>query len=111
MSLSPGDHHHDFAFRGMGLVMCEELAGGAAAELLKFFCQLSGDAKLPIRHHIRAGGESFGESLRRLKKNDGLIAFPCCSQLALALPTFNRKKSAKRKFVCRESGTKKCGQN
>ncbi len=40
--------------------MCEELAGGAAAELLKFFGQLSRDAKLPVRHYINAGGKRFG---------------------------------------------------
>ena len=59
-SLPFRDHEHDLAFGRMGFVMCEELAGGAAAEFLEFLCQLPGDAKLPIRHHINAGGERFG---------------------------------------------------
>src|SRR6266542_4342849 len=60
MSLPPRDQQHDLAFRRMGLVMCEELTGTATAELLEFFCQLSGDAKLPIRHHTNAGGKCLG---------------------------------------------------
>ena len=38
MALPPGNHEHDLAFRGMGFVMCKQLAGSAAAELFEFFC-------------------------------------------------------------------------
>jgi len=54
-----GDHEDYLALRRMDLVMCEELAGSAAAVLLEFFCKLSRNAKLPIRHHINARGECF----------------------------------------------------
>jgi len=39
--------------------MFEKLAGDAATEFLEFFCQLSCDAKLAIRHDIDASGKCF----------------------------------------------------
>jgi hypothetical protein len=57
--LQSRDHEHDFALRRMGLKMCKKLAGSATAELLKLFCQLSCDAKLPLRHQINTSGECF----------------------------------------------------
>ena len=44
----------------MRLIMCKKLAGGAAAEFLKFLFQLARDAKLSLRYDIDSGGACFG---------------------------------------------------
>jgi hypothetical protein len=40
--------------------MHKEFTGGATPKFLEFFCELSSDAKLPIRYDIDANGKCFG---------------------------------------------------
>ena len=57
------------------------------------------DAELSIRHDLSASAERFDQAVRRFKEHRGFGALGCYSQLALTLPAFDRKKSAKAKFL------------
>ena len=45
IQLRARDKEHDFAFRRMCLVVCKQFGSSAATEFLKFFCQLTCDAR------------------------------------------------------------------
>src|SRR4029077_5934324 len=92
------DEKHDFAFHRMCLIVCKQFGSSAAAEFLKFFCQLTCDAQLPFRHNGTASLKCFKKPVRRFKKKRRLIAFSCYPQFALASAAFHRKKSTEREF-------------
>src|SRR4029077_1866180 len=106
-----GDDEHDFAFGRVCLIVCKQFGSSAATEFLKFFCQLTCDAQLPFRHNGTASLKCFKKPVRRLKKKRRLIAFSCYPQFALASAAFHRKKSTKREFLGRKSGTEQSDQN
>src|SRR6516225_4395402 len=105
MQLPARHDQHDFAFRRMRLIVYKQFGSNAATEFLKFFCQLTCDAQLPLRHDAAARLEGFNEPVRRFKKNRRLLAFNCNSQFALALAAFNRNKSTERELLGRKSRT------
>src|SRR6188474_602968 len=92
--LRAGDEEHDFAFRRTCLIVCKQFGSSAATEFFEFFCQLTCDAQLPVRHHRIAGVKCFKKPVRRFKKKRGLLAVSCYPQFALASAAFHRKKSS-----------------
>src|SRR5262249_4876529 len=109
--LRTGNDNYDLAFRRLTLVMRKEFTCGAAPKFLEFFCQLSCNTKLPIRHNIDAGGKRFGQTIKQLKKDNCLAGISGSPQLAFALSTFDRKKSAKAKFFGGKAGPDECCEN
>ncbi len=95
----------------MRVVVCEKFAGSSPAKLLEFFCELPGDAKVAVQHDVDARAKGFGQTVGGFKEDSSFVAFGCCPQLAFALSTFDREKSAKAKVLRRESRTDECDQN
>jgi hypothetical protein len=106
-----GNDEHDLALRPVSFVMREEFIGGTAPKFFESFCELSRNAKLPIRYNIDAGGKRFGQSIRRLEKDYCFAGFSGCSQFALALPCLYGQKSPERKFFGRKTGPHESGHN
>ncbi len=50
--------------------MREKVRRGAAAEFLKFFCQLARDAKLPLWHDLDASLKRSYEPIRRFEEDE-----------------------------------------
>jgi hypothetical protein len=73
--------------------MGKKFAGGATPKFFKSFCQLSRNAKLPIRHDIGTNGKCLPYPIRRFEKEYCFGTIGGRSQFSLALSTFDGKKS------------------
>src|SRR6516165_5111058 len=89
----------------MCLIVCKQFGSGAATEFLKFFCQLTCDAQLPLRHDAAASLKCFKKPVRRFKKKRRFLGFSCYPQFPLALAALHRKKSTERESLGGKSGT------
>src|SRR5262249_36586052 len=105
IQLRARDDEHDFAFRRMRFIVCQQFGSIAATKFLKFFCQLTRNAQLPIRHDRTASLKCFNKPVGRFKKKRRLLAFSCHPQFALASAAFHRKKSTERESLGGKSGT------
>src|SRR5246127_2526363 len=89
----------------MFLIVSKQFGSSAATEFLKFLCQLTCDAQLPVRHDGSARLKGFKKPVRRFKKKCRLLAFSRYPQFAFALAVFHRKKSTERESVGGKSRT------
>src|SRR5262245_56675564 len=89
----------------MRFIVCKQFGSIAAAEFLKFFCQFTRNAQLPVRHDCTASVKCFNKPVGRFKKKRRLLAFSCYPQFALASAAFHRKKSTERESLGGKSGT------
>src|SRR6266446_444763 len=97
------DQQHDFAFWRMGFIVREKFGRCTAAEFFEFLGELARNAELPTRKNVDAGGERFRQAIGRFEINGCFLARGRGAQLALALATLHRKKTAKKELFCRKS--------
>src|SRR4029078_13463627 len=95
----------------MGLIVGKQFCSSAATEFLKFLCQLTRNAQLPVRHNATASLKCFEKPVRRLEKECRLLVFGRDPQFALASTAFHRKKSTEREFLGRKSRTEQSHHN
>src|SRR4051812_34430258 len=95
----------------MRFVVRVELTRRSPPELLEFLRQLTGNAKLPVGHELRARAQRLQNAIRRLEKHGGFLTFGGRPQFAFALTAFHWQKPAKAKLLQRETGTDQSGQN